>query len=397
MIRGILCVGLFVAFTAPTRAADPVFKTTIDGVDVQVMSPDGVKKLRGALVFGANHTYKPDDRWAVLCHELEFALVVMNIQNLAKATNRGAKLHKALDAGLKEAADKTGHPELVSVPLVGHGHSAGGLIVPALLNTPERLLTVAIDCGGIHDSEKWPAGAAGAPVLWTVGAIPDGFKFLETVGTRYEPARKKGLPWGVGVQWGCAHDYGSAATLTIPWVKAVAKARIQPEGKLKDMKLVDGWLGDRTSTNGTYASVAAWTEYKGDKEAAAWLPDREVAHVWRAWHTNKSPLVLEASTSTGDGGAKTSLPPWNPKKGRTLMVAPKAAVELGVTVKEGTVVKSVKYYDGDKLIGEATAAPWALTWKEASSGTHPVWAEWTGVDGKPAVTNAAMIAVRFKE
>lgn len=132
-----------------------------------------------------------------------------------------------------------------------------------------------------------------------------------------------------------------------------------------------------------------------DKETAAWLPNKEVAFVWRAWVTKKSPVVLQTATVTGT--EKSTLPAWNPKKGRTLMVAPGGEVELSVTADENAAIKSVKYYEADKLIGASNTAPWTFAWKNPASGTHPVWVEWTDTAGKVHAANPALIAVKFKE
>jgi len=100
-----------------------------------------------------------------------------------------------------------------------------------------------------------------------MGSIPDGFKMLLTIDQFYVPARKDGLPWGLGVQWGCAHNWGNAGTLQVAWIKAIAAARIDPASdpttgpvKLKPIVLEDGWLGDRTSTKGTFATIAPWAD-----------------------------------------------------------------------------------------------------------------------------------------
>lgn len=83
----------------------------------------------------------------------------------------------------------------------------------------------------------------------------------------YEPARKKNMPWGLGLQWGCAHDYANAAALQVPWVRAVAKARIsEADGKLQPIKLEDGWLGDRTSIDGSFATVASWSDFHSSEK-----------------------------------------------------------------------------------------------------------------------------------
>jgi hypothetical protein len=58
--------------------------------------------------------------------------------------------------------------------------------------------------------------------------------------------------------------------------------------------------------------------------------------------------------------------------------------------KKDLQLTSVKFYDGDKLLGEATTAPWEIEWKHESIGCRTIWAEYT-VNGRPAASNPAMI------
>lgn len=370
-------------------AAAGVFATKINGVDVEIFIPD-VKVVRGVIVHAANYglPIKSNDRWADLGRELSFAHVAMRID--PKANNRPTKLHHALIEGLKEFAQKSGHPELATVPLAGVGHSAGGMVIPALHLSPERMLTACVDCGWVSNPEKWPAAAAGVPILFTMGAIPDAFKMLPSIEQYYDPARRKSMPWGLGLQWGCAHDFANAAALQAPWVRAIAKARIsETDGTLMPIKLEDGWLGDRTSIDGTFATVASWSDYKGDRNAASWFPNREMAYIWRAWQSKNAPLVLEAASADG----KAKLPVWSPKVSRGLTVDAGTVLILSATAKDGVAPNRVTYFAGDQAIGEAKSSPWTASWTPAP-GSHAVWAQWEEADGKLGAANPALVMVR---
>ena len=160
------------------------------------------------------------------------------------------------------------------------------------------------------------------------------------------------------------------------------------------MKPEDGWLGDRSTVDGNYATIAAWAEYKGDRSAAAWFPDRAVAHVWRAWESKDAPVTLDAATA--DGAKK--LPPWGPKVARDLMVDPGTDLVLSASVKPGTTVSKVAFYNVDARIGDAAVdgSGWRFTWKGPAPGFHVVYARWETADGKPGVGNPALVIVRIK-
>ncbi|MBA4187141.1 MAG: hypothetical protein C0467_03900 [Planctomycetaceae bacterium] len=389
-------VALLLLFPAVSRSGEQSFGGDFGPVRSDIFIPD-VKVVRGVIVHAMNAQFKTDDRWADLGRELGFAHVVMSIDR--KANNRPTKLTAALAESLKEFAAKSGHPELVHAPRVGTGHSAGGMVTDVLIRDPALTLTTCVDCSWVLDPAKLDAEGKKVPLLFTMGAIPDAFKMLPAIEQFYVPARKDSLAWGLGLQHGCAHDWGNAAALQVPWMKAIVAIRLDPAAdptkgpvKLKPVVLEDGWLGDREATNGTYATIASWADYKGDRATAAWLPDRTTAEVWRAWQSKNSPITLEAATA--DGSAK--LIPFDPKKSRDLKVPAATAVKLSVSVKPGITVKKVAYFAGEKLIGEATAAPWEFTWDKPLIGCHVVYARWTNTDDQPGVSNPSLFLVRAK-
>lgn len=390
-----LLLGLIVLLGVQLRAEEPVLSTKVGEVESQLFIPDGVKVLRGLYVHAAHYKLNPKDRWAESGRSIGFGHLALNID--LKSTNRPAKLRKALDESLKEFAEKTGHKELLHVPLAGAGHSAGGMVSAILLKSPERTLTLCLDCAWIADPTKLKPEDKSVPTLFTLGAIPDAFEMLPGIEKHFEPARKDGWPWCLGLKWGCAHDWGNAATICIPWTEAIAAARIPADAdptagpvKLKELKLENGWLGDRATTDGKWAIIAPYAAFKGDKAKAVWLPNRSVAYVWRAMESRNPPVAVEAMTADG----KTKLPPAGPKAGRDMIVTADVELTLSASVKGGTAIGKVQFFDGDQLIGEATQAPWQITWKQPASGSHPIMAVWESPDGKHGVSNPALILVR---
>jgi len=383
------------AFPPRAEADDQVLGTVVNGVDVKIFIPEDVKVLRGIGVHAAHYRMNPQDRWAESFRKMGFAHVALNMD--LKRTNRPVVLRKALEVGLKEFAEKSGHPELPNLPLLGVGHSAGGMVTSVLLKTPERMLTACVSCGWIVDPQKLQPSESDVPLLFTLGAIPDAFKMLPGVESNFLPARKKGLLWGLGLQWGCAHDFANSATLFIPWCEAIADARIPKDAspltgpvKLKALREQDGWLGDRGSWETHFATVASWADYPGDKSAALWLPNRYVACVWRAFQSKDPPVILEVSTADG----KVKLPAASPKVERGMMADANEDLLLEAIVRANLPLRRVQFYDGDVLIGETPLAPWRVTWKNASQGPHAVFAQWETLEGKPGVSNPALVVVR---
>jgi hypothetical protein len=325
------------------------------------------------------------------------SIVALNMDNVRSAGNRGPRLRAALDKALKECAEQTRRKELLQVPFAGTGHSAGGLVTPTLLATPERVLTLTIDCGWVSDPRKFKPADKSVPMLFTLGAIPDDFKMLPGIASNFVPARAEGCPWALGLRHGCAHDFGNAAALQIPWMAGVIATRLpadaDPRGavpRLRDVKLEDGWLGDIGSVSNRWATIAPWAEYWGDKSRAAWFPNRAVAFVWRAWQAMDSPVTLEAVAS--DGSA--ALPAWSPKAARELRVNAGTDIQLSVAAREGVRPASVQFLAGDTVLGEAEAPPWQFTWRRPAPGVFAVHAIWSAPDGSSGAINPTLVLVR---
>lgn len=385
------------ANTAETSGENSeVFETVIDGVDVQIFVPTNVETFRGALLHSANAPFKTKGRWAELCKQHGWVHIVTTMENVRKQGNRGPRLHKAAVEGLKQCGRAKGHPELAHAPLIGVGHSAGGLVTRVLDLEADRTVTYAIDCSWIVKTEKISEKFARVPAMFTMGELPDAFEMLPAIPNAYEPARKKGLPWGLGLQPGCKHDWGNAGTMMVPFIEGVAAHRIPSDwnpksgpASLLDMKQEHGWLGDRSTMGDHMATVASWSNYKGDKSAAAWFPNRATAYVWRAWCSKFPPVQLNAKTTDGS----TKLTVYKKRQGISMYPDAGKDIELGVVVEEGAELRKVRYFSGDVLIGESTSQPWTYVWKSPRVDQHPVFVEWTLADGATGVSNPGLITV----
>ena len=376
-------------------AADTVYHTVVDGVDFKLFIPAGDKPLKGLIVHVANYKMDPRDRWAVVSRHMGFGHVAISMD--MKRNNRPKLMRKALDAGLEMAAKASGRAELTHLPMAGVGHSAGGMATRVLLETPERTLGNCVSCGWIMDPAKLEPAQQRVPACFTLGAVPDAFKMLPGIDGSFKPARKQGLPWSLGVQHYCAHDWGNSATFFVPWLQSIAAMRL-PDAPAADgsipLKPVDagkGWLGDLDSTGGVWATVAPVDEYKGNAAGATWLPDRRAAFVWRALMARDTPVQLTATVAGDDAKA---LGAFKPKSSFEMTIGPDESLVLGVQAPEGKGPASVTFYDGDEKLATVTAAPWTYTWKNVATGPHAVSAVWTTADGKQGTTNPALILKR---
>lgn len=202
----IACLAVYLTVHA-FGAADFIYSNKFDNVSAEVWLPGDAPVVRGMIVHAANYQLNPDDRWAEFGRSIGFGHVTWNMDNVHSAGNRGPRLRAALDKVLRECAEKTGRQELLYVPFVGTGHSAGGLVTPTLLTTLERVITLTIDCGWVSDHTKFKPEVKQVPQLFTLGAIPDDYKMLPGIESRFVPTRADGWLWALGLQRGCAHDF----------------------------------------------------------------------------------------------------------------------------------------------------------------------------------------------
>jgi len=309
---------------------------------VTIFIPKEARPVQGLLVHVFNYKMKTHDRNATLCRELKWAHINTIISR--KENNRPKKIRHAINVALKEFAEKTKMPELVHVPRAGTGFSAGGMVIQVLETEPDKMLTNAISCSWVRDPAKM-GEAASIPELFIIGAEPDGFKMLPAIEKFYEPAIGQQRPWALGLQHQCKHDWANSGTLMMPWIKAIARMRypkqVDPSKPipLRPIKFQEGWRGDRTTINGTFAKVAPSADFKGDNKTTTWLPDRATAYVWRAWQSKKSPVQLTAQTAD----ETKKLPSFNPRKSFGMAILPGSDMSLGVTVADGKTIKDLMY------------------------------------------------------
>jgi hypothetical protein len=83
----------------------------------------------------------------------------------------------------------------------------------------------------------------------------------------------------------------------------------------------------------------------------------------------------------------------SPANGTTFTQRTPIPVSATASDSDGTIA-SVSFYAGAALLGTVTAAPYSITWSDASPGTYRIVAVATDNDGKTATSSTATITVR---
>jgi hypothetical protein len=220
------------------------------------------------------------------------------------------------DRFLERLAAASGHPELVTAPIVPLAHSAYmSFPFEAAARRPERCLgAIGIKSGTPDLYAMYPPGPDGKPAFdlrdvpilmidsaaqetvpgrWRGSPYPQAFEpnFTgayrhdrpDNPGTDYEPRNEM-----IGASWDMMSGHFDMLprnyTFVADWLDAVATARLpkQPGAPLGRLCLRDGWLMDprvpRTGEIGPdYPPPAPYADFKGDRRRALWFPTEALA------------------------------------------------------------------------------------------------------------------------
>lgn len=322
------------------RSRDPVLGGARDKVFVAVWLPDGVKAVRGAVCNPFSKDEPVSKHWRAACRHWGFAYVQVDFDAVNKQE------FGLLATGLGELAKTTGRPELATVPLFFTGMSRGGGMSMNLAELmPERTIAAVPVC-----LEVGPASAAtrAVPVL-TVFGEKDGSQ-MDKLLAKLPAERKESARFGIAVQWGRKHEFGQANNLSFVFLDEVIAKRLprEPGGKLGEIALEDGWLGDVATwkADGTRPTIAAWKDHGGERDKAAWFPSRRVAATWQAFVSGTKDVTIAEPAGLGDGQAFALHSAAKP-----------VAVKLALAEK--LKPEKVELYDGDVRLAEK-AAPWTF-------------------------------------
>jgi hypothetical protein len=291
------------------------------GVTYTFWIPGGVPKLRGLIVHqhgcgsgackgGATAAY--DLHWQALARKWDCALLGPSYQQEDKQDcslwcdpRKGSE--KTFLKSLTEAAAKSGHPELATIPWCLWGHSGGGTWASIMqVLHPERIVAVWLRSGtAFNQLEKGeplkPELAAqvyAIPTMCNPGAKENGDKRFNGAWTgtlaMFKGYRARGALIGFAPDPRTSHECGDSRYLAIPFFDACLAMRL-PEGTEVKLRPVDpkaAWLAEPLSD-----SAAPAASYAGKPEEAVWLPNEKVAKAWMEY------------VKTGAVGDETPPPP----------------------------------------------------------------------------------------
>lgn len=279
------------------------------GSNFTLWIPPGVKSLRGVIVHqhgcgegscksGLTGAY--DLHWQALAAQHDCALLSPVYEQPEKADcQMWCDPRKGSDAAfqksLSDLGQKSGHPELATVPwaLWGHsggGHWAGGMV----LLHPERIAAAWLRSGVPPVADKPSTygiseAATQVPLMCNLGTkegvtvkngqfsgVWSGVEFFFTA------MRTRGALIAVAVDPLSSHECGNQRYLAIPWLDACLAARLPMKagGPLKPMVVAESWMAPLHTSESEMIEPVPAAKFEGVIEKSVWLPNEAMARAW---------------------------------------------------------------------------------------------------------------------
>lgn len=346
---------------------------------VRLAIPNGLTTIRG--LFVNTNAAGGDTRTR---YTLGYLKAFAALHDLAFVGAKAFNSHPGSVAVLQHALDRwateTGHPELARVPFVIYGFSAGGGFANRLVNTlPERCVASAPLSTAMR--MEVPDEALQVPVCMFSGELEGRLNPLltETMQTH----RPRGAPFAWAMLEGRAHQELDQATLALPFLDHCLRLRYpaeaEPQGgpvALKRLPLASGWLADNTTWRSALVKISPCDDAGARSATTSWLPDEDVAWLYRAYATFGPPLKLT-----------------NPPSGATWVL--KAGANLTITVDDTAFAgwRQMALYEGAQKLAEIAPGPAQFALSDLRPGVHAYYVMATDPQGLSRASHPALVVV----
>jgi hypothetical protein len=356
--------------------------------------PEGVTNVKGILVVAncaggdSRNWYKGGTAYEAFCELHDFAFVG------TEGWGRGTENYLLFVKALANFAKASGHPELVNVPYLATGVSAGGGFSSALVTyCPEKVIAAVPVCARLNldvfknpkynpaNPRPVPAEVLRVPVLDM--PVDMGPPWLTPVLNEYRPSDAL---YSVAVTYGHGDEYFGQEVLAMPYLEAALKLRYPATGdvrktplELKPIDHKDGWIADNTTWKSSLTSICPAPQFKGDIKQSSWLLNQDVAYIYRAYATYDPLLKITQ--------------PARQEQIYTPVQAAGSSITIHVDTSRFPGWKKLEFYGGAKLLGTVTSKPTQFKATNLAPGFHTFTVLGTDSAGKVATSDCGMIAV----
>lgn len=361
-----------------------------------VVIPEELTTVRGLLVHGcysggdSRYDWKSCEYYRQFMHLHGFAYVgCTNTSGSGRPAPRTAEdsaqarhrvIYTAFEDTIQVIAAASDHPEMVNAPYAGVGFSAGGGFALNLMAfAPEKTIAAVSYCAP-YLFKRRITGPPSDELLHVPAIAITGEKegFNVPLGPDVDPATGPARidevflpyrPQGATYAWlerqGQGHNYfeNRQDVLGMPFLDAAVRARYPKDGdvtkeplKLNKVDSATGWIADHTTWQGGLTRIVPASEFTSDKGHSSWLPNKDLAFIYRAYSTYDNPLTI---TSPGD--CWPTMP----------VLEPGSSVPIIVDAAKFPNWKTIAFYDGARKLGEVThGAATQFTATDLTPGYH---------------------------
>jgi hypothetical protein len=272
---------------------------------VKLWVPPDTNPVRGVFISGHgggsgdSRDFARDENVRALAMRLGFAIAGLHNFPGRRVYSEGAAVFfHALD----EFARLGHHPEMANLPFVIYGSSNGGATTYGFVNyAPERAICFVANVSAGGEPQIPVDGALRVPGVFIIGKFDAliGDRGINRTAEMMDRAREKGALWCWALELK-GHEDGASFDIYMKLVEQAVAARYPQSGnpvagpvKLNELKEEKGWLVDHDSWGSGLTYVDSYDQYKGDKQKAGWVMNKDMAYVYRSLATHHNPLSVK--------------------------------------------------------------------------------------------------------
>lgn len=281
---------------------------------------------------------------------------------------------------LDRFATESGHPELANVPFLLYGFSAGGGFANRLLNTlPERVIASAPLSSAMR--MDIPPAALDVPVCMFSGDQET--RLVPLLTDTMQTQRANGAHWAWAMVEGQGHREIDQGALAIPFLDRCVRLRYPADADprrgpvvLKSLPLSSGWLADNTSWQSGLTKITPYTDPGVNAATTSWLPDEDIACLYRAYATYAPALKLTS-----------------PPAGATWVLAEGAGTTIAADDSACPGWQQMALYNGAHKLAEITQGPVRFPVTNLQPGVYAFYVMVTDAQGQQRTSRPACVVV----
>ena len=328
--------------------------------------PPHAAPVRGILISGHgggsgdSRNFARDENMQAFAARFGFGLAGLHTFPGGRIYSQGGKVF--FDA-LSAFAAYGKHPELMNVPFAVFGSSNGGATAYGFANyAPQRCLCFVSNFAAGGNPPVPTDDAIKVPGIFVMGrfdSLNRGMEGVQRLETLIGGARARGARWAMIVE-DKGHEDGVAFDVYANLLDQAIKLRHPADAdtrkgpvQLTEIPEDAGWLADMSTWESGITTIADYASYRGDKKAASWLLDKDIAYIYRGAATRLDPI------STGIEAVSRV---YNPNTAPGTMysvggpiVEPGRKLNLVCDVRDLPDWSKVEFYNGAEKLGEADA------------------------------------------